>query len=320
MKRLAVSLDLDEVHLHLAIHGLTGHAHRARGAVATGGRAAFHSGLPRALDWAASAGVPLTLFAVSDDARDPSVASALRAAVSAGHPVESHSASHPYDLVRLGDAAQRREIAGSVEALADVTGRRPVGFRAPGYLVDDRVLDRIEEAGLLFDASVLPSPPYVAAKAAMIAAIALRGGESASLPRGARMSVAPRRPYRPGRPFHRRGDRAIVELPVAVLPALRLPAIGTSIGGLPPPLARLAARALAGEPFVSLELHAMDFLDAADPGLAPLVGRQPELGRPVAGRAASLRGFVDELLRAGFSPVTLEEAALHFQATLPRAR
>lgn len=324
--RLAVSLDLDEVHLHLAIHGLGGPlADRspARGAALPrhpgGDRAAYRFGLPRALGWAASAGVPLTLFAVSGDARHGDVARALRAASDAGHPVESHSASHPYDLVRLDDAAQRREVAGSVDALAQITGRRPAGFRAPGYLVDDRLLDRIEEAGLLYDASVLPSPPYVAAKCVAMAAIALRGGRSASLARGARMAVAPTVPYRPGRPFFRRGGRGIVELPVAVLPGLRLPVIGTSIGALPVAMARLAARAMARATFVGLELHAMDFLDRADPGVGPLVGHQPELRRSLEARMASLRAFVAELVGLGFAPTTLEASARHFQATLPRA-
>jgi hypothetical protein len=134
------------------------------------------------------------------------------------------------------------------------------------------------------------------------------------------MSVAPRAPYRPGRPFFRPGARAIVEIPVAVLPLARLPVIGTSIGALPVPVARAAARALAREPFVGLELHAMDFLAASDPGLDRLVGRQPELARAPSARAASLGAFVRELALAGFAPVTLEEAARHFQATLAPVR
>jgi hypothetical protein len=311
VKLLAVSLDLDEVHQHLAVHGLD---------ASPGEAPAFRLGLPRALAWAREARVTLTLFAVAGDARDPFIAASLRGAWTAGHPVESHSATHPYDLVRLDDDAQQSEIAGSVDTLAQVTGRRPVGFRAPGYLIDDRVLDRVEEAGLAFDASVLPSPAYVAAKAAVIAGMALRGRRSVSLPRGARMAIAPREPYRPGRPFFRRGARDLVELPVAVTPGLRLPAIGTSIGALPERLARLLARRFAGDAFVGLELHAMDFLAADDPGLQRLVGHQPELRRTVAARSASLGAFVEELLGLGFAAVTLEEAARSFRATLPRAR
>lgn len=316
LKRLAVSLDLDEVHRHLQVHGLTD-----RGAAPhPGARAALRFGLPRALTWATGLGIPITLFAVAEDAGDPMVAAALRDAWARGHPVESHSATHPYDLTRRDDQAQRREIAGSVDALATVMGRRPTGFRAPGYLIDDRVLDRVEEAGLLFDASVLPSPPYVAAKMALLAGMALRGRRSASIGHGARMAVAPRAPYRPGRPFFRRGDRDLVELPVAVTPTLRVPAIGTSIGALPGGVARRVARSLGADAFVGLELHAMDFLEPEDPGLRPLVGHQPELRRSVAARSASLAAFVDELLGLGFAAVTLEEAARSFRATLPRAR
>ncbi len=311
MKLLAVSVDLDEVHRHLAVHGL---------GACGGGRPSFRFGLPRALAWAAGAGVPLTLFAVAEDARDPLVARALREAWEAGHPVESHSAAHRYDLTRIDDAAQRREVGGSLALLTSVTGRRPVGFRAPGYLIDDRVLDRVEEAGLLFDASVLPSPAYVAAKALVLAGMALQGRSSASLPRGARMATAPRAPYRPGRPFHRRGDRDLIELPIAVTPRLRLPVIGTSLGALPRRVARAVARSLAADDFVGLELHAMDFLAVEDPGLAPLRGLQPELRRSPAARAASISAFVEELRALGFAAVTLEDAARALSATLPRAR
>jgi hypothetical protein len=316
LKQLAVSLDLDEVHRHLAIHGLQG----GSGADRERSRAAFRCGLPRALDWAAGQGIPLTLFAVAEDARDPDCARALRAASDAGHPVESHSATHPYHLVHLGLAALRREVEGSVEDLAAVTGRRPVGFRAPGYLVDEWVLDEVERAGLIFDASLLPCPAYVAAKLIAIATLLLRGKRSASLPRGVRMAFAPRLPYRPGRPFHRPGDRALIELPVSVSPVLRLPALGTLVGALSESLARRMARAFAGDDLVSLELHAMDFLAGDDPGVSPLIGRQPELARSLGGRSGALGAFVSELQALGFAPVTLEQAARARSATLPPVR
>src|SRR5207302_1807274 len=72
----------------------------------------------------------------------------------------------------------------------------------------------------LYDSSLLPSPPYYAAKAAALAVYALRGRRSESILGGFRQLFAPRKPHR------RRGLR---ELPIATLPLLRAPVIGTTV-------------------------------------------------------------------------------------------
>jgi hypothetical protein len=311
---LAVSLDLDEVHHHLAIHGLP------KSGATLEVRAAFRFALPRALAFARDAGVVLTLFAVSSDLDDPFVASALRAAIADGHVVESHSATHPYDLVRWPAEELRKEIVGSMDRIEAVLGRRPVGFRAPGYLVDEAVFDRLDEAGALFDSSVLPSPAYFVAKTVIRAAMELRGRSSASSPGGRDMSLAPRVPHRPGRDVGQRGARRFIELPIAVTPRVRLPLIGTLVGGVPAGVARRLARSVAADRFVGFELHAMDFLDGSDPTVGALRGHQPELRRALESRVASLHAFVSELRARGFSPCTLEDAARVLSATLPPGR
>ena len=313
---LAVSLDLDEVHHHLSIHGL---GEPQRGATLEV-RAAFRFALPRALAFARDAGVPLTLFAVADDLRDPFVRDMLRAAAREGHVVESHSASHPYDLLARSADERWREIASSLDAIEAALGRRPVGFRAPGYLVDDALFDLLERAGMAFDASVLPCPLYFAAKAVVRGWLVARGRPSASSGGGLRMALCPRTPYRPGNAFHRPGSRSFVELPMAVTPRARLPLIGTLVGAAPEAVARRLARTVSRDDFVGLELHAMDFLEASDPTVGPLVGHQPELRRPVSRRLASITAFTSELRSCGFAPATLEEAARVVSARLPAPR
>jgi hypothetical protein len=64
----------------------------------------------------------------------------------------------------------------------------------------------------------------------------------------------------------------------------------------------------AGEALVNLELHAMDFLDAAD-GLVDLAPHVAELRVPLARRTAALESALDTLASAGHAFVTLEEAA-----------
>jgi hypothetical protein len=296
----SVSVDIDEVHHYFAIHGLP----LPEGAAA----AAYDVALPRLGAFAEARGIPLTLFAVGEDLARPASAEVLRVLSARGHAVESHSLSHRYDLTRLPRDTIAREVEEGARAIARVTGRRPAGFRAPGYTVSDDLFDALEEAGVAFDASVFPCPPYYLAKAATLASMRLAGRVSRSILDTPRVLGAPTRPYRPGRPWYRRGSRGFVELPVQVTPGLRLPFIGTSVALLGERGARWLARACAGERFVNLELHAMDFLDAAD-GLEALVPHQPELRIPLARRIEALAAALDVLQAAGHAFVGMEEAA-----------
>ncbi len=305
-KLCAVSVDLDEIHHYFAIHGLPEPAANAASGSAL--HAGYDVALPRIGDFAAGRGLPVTLFAVGEDLARPESAAALRALAARGHLVENHTLGHRYDLTHLEPDALRREIEGGAGAIARVTGRRPEGFRAPGYTVSDALFDALEEAGVAFDSSVFPCPPYYLAKAAVIAGMRLRGRTSRSILDTPRVMAAPRRPYRPGRRWHERGRRRFLELPVQVTPGPRLPFFGTSIGLGGPAVARALAWSSLREPLVNLELHLMDFLDASD-GLEALAGHQPELGVPLARRLAALEAALDVLARAGYAFVTLAEAA-----------
>ena len=306
----AVSIDLDAVPDYLAIHALPPLAPGSPPA-----HAVYDDALPRISSFAAAHRIPVTLFAIGRDLARPANAAALRVLSDAGYPVENHSYGHRYDLVRLPAAEVRDEIARGAEAIAAATGRHPTGFRAPGYTLRDEVLDALEDLGARFDSSVFPCPAYYAAKAAVLAAQRLRGRRSVAILDTPRVLAAPARPYRPGRPWSRRGARRLVELPIQVTPCGRVPVIGTSVALAGPAGARLLAAACAREPLVNLELHGMDFLDRAD-GLELLAARQPELRRPLARRLDALSAFIEALARQGRRFVRLDEAAEALGPTL----
>ena len=78
---------------------------------------------------------------------------------------------------------------------------------------------------------------------------------------------------------------------MCVAPYVRLPVIGTT-------LALFGSRAFRKiypklrqtQPFINLEFHGIDFLDANDPGITPaLLERQPDLRRPLADKFRSYR-------------------------------
>lgn len=298
----AVSVDLDEIPNYFAIHGLS-----VEGA---GASAVYDIAVPRLMALSKSAGVPLTLFAVGSDLERAEAAASLRSAQRNGAEMANHSLDHRYDLTRLGRDAIRAQIQGGIDAIAAATGEVPVGFRAPGYTITDEVYEVLAELGVGYDSSVFPCPAYYGAKTAMISWIALRGRSSHSVVDTPNVLFAPVRPYRIGRPYWRTGH-GMLELPIQVTRALRLPFIGTSVTLAGPDRARILAKMCVGEPLVNLELHGIDVLDAGD-GLEGLRQYQPDVRVAKERKLAALEAVFDVFRDAGYAFVTMREAASVF--------
>jgi peptidoglycan-N-acetylglucosamine deacetylase len=298
----AISVDLDEIPNYFGLYGLP-----APPTHALARTAGYDVGLLRLASFAEAYRFPLTLFAIGADLERASNAAALRALARRGHAVENHSFSHRYDFARQTPAEIGRDIQRGADAIHAATGTWPTGFRAPGYTVTDEVFDAIEELGVGWDSSVFPCPAYYAAKAAILAATRMGGRRSSSHLDSPRVLFAPRRPYRPGRPWNRPGGRRFVELPIQVTPSLRLPLIGTMLAVSGPAKAARVAESCVGEELVNIELHLMDFLDQTD-GLSALFAYQPELRIPLATRLSALAAAVDVFRREGYAFVRLDEA------------
>ncbi len=187
-----------------------------------------------------------------------------------------------------------------------------MGFRAPGYTITDEVFDVLEELGVAYDSSVFPCPACtVAAKAAADRDdLARRAATSRSIVDTPAVLLAPTRPYFAGTPYWTRGS-GLLELPVQVTRGARLPYIGTTLTLAGPTRAGLLTRMCLGEPLVNLELHGIDALDAED-GLEALRPHQPDVRVSRARKLETLDVVVKVLREAGYSFVTLREAAKAF--------
>ncbi len=302
MRLCAVSVDLDEIPHYFAIHGLPMPKSEAF--------LVYDIAIGRLVTLASHLEIPLTFFAVGADLARERSAATLRAAAGVGHEIANHSLHHRYDLTLQPPSVIADEIAGGIAAIRDAIGAPPVGFRAPGYTVTDELFAILNDLGVEYDSSVFPCPAYWAAKRAAIALISKRGRKSHSVPDTARVLTAPTRPYRVGTPYWKRGD-GIVELPIQVTRGLRLPLIGTSVvvGGTIG--ARLLASMCIGEPLINLELHGIDLLDVAD-GLSVLNDYQPDVHIAKSKKIAALEAAITTIRRAGYSFVTLAEAARAF--------
>lgn len=309
-KVCALSVDLDPLTAYYTIHGLGAPPPQVEHTI-------MRKALPRFEELFALAGVPATFFVVGQEVeRHDEAQQLLGKLVKAGHELANHTYSHPYDLCRLPEDQIAEEIERAHRVLADVAGEAhaPVGFRTPGYFVNGPVMRALVAQGYRYDSSMFPSPAYYLAKAVVMGLLALRGRRSGAVLANPRGLFGPADPYRPDleSPW-RRGDAPLVELPVAVLPFARLPAIGTMLAVSPEGLRRRVISAMRHRPLFNLELHGIDLVDAVvDCIPTELAGRQPDLRVPFVKKRDILVRSIEEL-KEDFEFVTLRQAAARFQ-------
>ena len=299
MKLASVNVDLDEIPNYFAIHGLEPSG--------PGLDAVYDKALARMIDWAAAMKLPLTLFTIADDMKRQRNRELIAAAARGGHEIASHTLDHRYDLVRLDHSSMCEQVDGAARVLAEITGERPRGFRAPGYTFTDELARVLREVGHTYDSSVFGCPAYYTAKTLVMVSYALRGRTSRSIQGEPEVLLSPRVPYRLGVPYWREGE-GLPELPIQMTPGLRIPIIGTNVTLWGERFARKAAAACTDDTLFNFELHGIDFLDAAD-DLEVLRPYQPDVRVPVAQKLDALSAVVDELKGQGRSFVRLDEAA-----------
>jgi hypothetical protein len=181
------------------------------------------SALPRFARLFAAHQVKATFFAVGRDLLDPEKRDLLGELAAAGHEIGNHTMNHPPALSALDAAGQEREIAEAEQVIADCLGVRTLGFRAPNFDVDERILAILDRRQYLYDSSVLPMPYGPLLRWCQQRLANTRGGKSRYLGRMV-YGLAPLAPYRPtAGAVWRRGGAGLAEVPVTTMPFTRLP-------------------------------------------------------------------------------------------------
>ncbi|MGB0678204.1 MAG: polysaccharide deacetylase family protein [Polyangiales bacterium] len=304
----ALSIDLDGIACYCAIHGLPDPPPQLKHAI-------YRRAVPRFAAFLRAEAVPATFFVIARDLDDADNCRTLRALLDQGHEVGNHSLDHFYDLSRRSPAEQAAQIGGAAARIEAALGQAPQGFRAPGYVTTDQMLQQVAQAGMRYDSSLFPCPAYYAAKALVIAGMRARGRPSASLVDDPRMLLAPAQPYRMAQPYWRpaaaggkpSSAAALVQIPMGVTPLVRLPFIGTNVLSLGPKLARLWTHAMCHRPFVHLEMHGIDLADAGRDGLEFLRPYQADLRCPLERKQAALRAVIHTLKARDYRFVTLRQ-------------
>jgi peptidoglycan/xylan/chitin deacetylase (PgdA/CDA1 family) len=257
----SVSLDLDNQWSYMKTHG-------------DAGWSAFPSYLdvvvPRVLDFLAQRELTITFFIVGQDAALERNRNALASIAAAGHEIGNHSFSHEPWLQSYSAKQVDDEIAQAHEHIERATGRRPIGFRGPGFTVSPAVLDALARRGYQYDASTFPT--FIGPLARAYYFMTSKLDRDALEQRKALFGTFAQG-FRPNRPYLWRTDGGeLLEIPVTTMPLLRFPmhvSYLLFLGGASPALARSYFRfalwlcKLSGtQP--SLLLHPLDFLGCDD--------------------------------------------------------
>ncbi len=250
--------------------------------------------------------LPLTVFVVGRDAALPANRDAMGLLGASRHELGNHSYEHEPWITGRSTTEIAAEIGLAQDAIAGATGRRPSGFRSPGYALAPAVLEALGSLGFLYDASSLPTCIGPLARAFYFATAKMTPEEReqrSALFGSVRDALRPLKPY-----MVNTCCGSLLELPVTTFPALRLPIHFSYVLYLAQysELAamtyfRAAMRACRfGGVGPSLLLHPLDFLVADDmPSLAffPAMRMARERKRRVLD--AALREFAEQFTIVG---------------------
>jgi peptidoglycan/xylan/chitin deacetylase (PgdA/CDA1 family) len=209
----SVSLDVDNLWSYMKTHGDPGWEARP---------SYYDVFFPMVLPILDNLGLRITFFIVGRDAAVPAHAPLLREVVAAGHDVGNHSYEHEPWLHRYTPERLAREIGDAEDAIHGATGRRPIGFRGPGYSWSPTLLDVLLDRGYLYDASTLPTYLGPLARAYYFWTAHLSSDqreERAALFGSATDGLRPVKPYRWSLP----SGRTLLEIPVTTIPGFKVP-------------------------------------------------------------------------------------------------
>jgi peptidoglycan-N-acetylglucosamine deacetylase len=262
----SISVDVDSVSCY----------YRAYAIDAQDNNAAYSKGLLRLSDLLEENGIHATFFVVAGDVRtNRDNARVIQNLAKSGHEIANHTMTHPFRLTHLPYPVQLAEISEAEKVLSDLTGEPVIGFRSPGWDIDAAIHTILENRGYHYDSSVFPS--FLLLPLKLLHRMKNTHGENMTGMGSGWFSIAPASPYFPDprRPW-RRGARNLLEIPIGVVPDVRLPFLGTVLFGSGWNLFRCSFGWMLKrqQPF-TFGLHPIELLGITEDNLDTRLGRQP---------------------------------------------
>lgn len=100
-----------------------------------------------------SMGLKATYFCVGNELINKENASVIKNSFDSGNGIANHTYNHPFGLCELSTDKIKEEIERCDTTLTAITGKKPIGFRTPGYAVNTQIVNTLEELGYKYDSS-----------------------------------------------------------------------------------------------------------------------------------------------------------------------
>jgi hypothetical protein len=287
-KLCSISVDIDTLKDYAACYGL-----RDRGIACD--NQVYAKALPRILDLFDLSAVKATFFVIGRDMKNPENVSILKEVLKRGHEIGNHTMNHILPFTALTPFKKKEEILSMQRIAQDKLGIRVKGFRAPGWGVDKETLGILEDEGYVYDSSMHPTclMPLM-----NLLVILVSFGKSRLLKmRDCFNWFIPLSRFTAG--------KTLVEIPITVMPYLRLPFYGTFHLTCGKRMFDMGYRLLR-RPGMSInyEMHASDILDEKKDNLGALFRRLPGFGIPL-NKKKSLFNYMLGTLKENFEFSTL---------------
>lgn len=214
-----------------------------------------------------------TFFMVGNDFLHLQNHQYIRAIHKEGHEIANHTLTHAQGFRLLSIEEKEAELEGMEELCKQVIGRKPVGFRSPGWNIGDDALPILTRRGYRYDSSVHPSSINPLLKLMHWKTTSSRKDGDRTTLGHLRYMFAPISPYFTSElSLGRRGQSDFVEFPVTVLPYFRLPFFATFTLATGLTLFKTSYKLLKslGVP-IQYQFHLSDFVDYTRADLADQV-------------------------------------------------
>lgn len=268
--------------------------------------------VPRVVRFLKDRDLRITFFIVGQDAALEKNHGAIKQIADAGHEIGNHSFRHEPWLHLYSKEELIEEFEKTENALEQVTGQRPLGFRGPGYSLSPTVLEVLAERGYEYDCSTLPT--YIAPLAR--AYYFFKSPEMSPEEKEKRKKLFGKfsdgfqslKPYR-----WQIGEKSLTEIPVTTLPIFKTPIHASYVIYLST-FSKFAAKAywrtalemcrLTGTQ-LSLLLHPLDFLSGDD---APELKFFPAMNLPIEKKLEFVGEIIDAFINK-FEVVNMQKHA-----------
>jgi hypothetical protein len=229
----------------------------------------FRTGLENLSNFFSKYAIKTTMFMVGNDFLYKKNHASIKEIANNGHEIANHSMTHPQGFRWLLEKEKEMELDSMSDICWEVTGKRPVGFRSPGWNIDDATLPVLNKLKYVYDSSVFPTSLMPLMKFAHWSSMSKQKKQDRTTMGQTSYMFSPLSPYHVSDySLGKRGDNSLIEFPISVSPYLRVPFFATLflITGIR--FYRKLYRSIraAGLP-VHFQMHLSDFIDYSIPEL-----------------------------------------------------